>query len=373
MQKNSPFFKYSKIIFNIGGAILIPAFIISSLSGFLNPTIFRGITFFAIGFPVLLVAAFVWCLLCVIIFYPGKWWCFLFLLLGTENLFKTYPFRAEKEFTISKDSNTLRVVSWNVNEFLYGQAGDNSWVVKQKSMLDFLKSMDADVLCFQDYIVSPGYAERDVTKFMKDSLGFTYYFFSMDDLDYGTIIFSKYPITDSARVKYKLSSHPESVAHADINVKGKSYRIFTTHFKSMFLHHNTLTPELLGDLKYVKEDTALLFHSNMAERLEYFDRIHSKQALLVSQELQKTKTPFIFCADLNSVPASYVYHSLRKNTKDAYLEAGSGLRGTYRSAKSLLRIDVILTSKNLRTKQFYSPSIELSDHYPLVADISLAN
>lgn len=373
MQKHNPFFTYAKKIFTIGGALLMPAFVISSLSSFLNPAIFRGITFFAIGFPILFVAVFIWCLLSVTIFYPRKWWYFIILILGTKNLASTYPFRTEKDFKNTKERNTLRVVSWNVNEFLYGEAGDKSWVVKQKSMLDFLKSMDADVLCFQDYIVSPGYAERDVTKYIKDSLGFSYYFFSMDDLDYGTIIFSKYPITDSARVKYKLSSHPESVAHADINVNGRNIRIFTTHFKSMFLHHNTLTPELLGDLKYVKEDTALLFHSNMLERLEYFDRIHSKQALLVSQEFKKTRTPFIFCADLNSVPSSFVYHSLRKYTKDAYLEAGSGIRGTYRSAKSLLRIDVILTSKNLSAKQFYSPSLDLSDHYPIVADISLSN
>lgn len=373
MPDKTPFFNSIRKIFNIGGAILIPAFIISSLSSFLNPVIFRGITFFAIGFPFLFIASLIWMLLSATIFNPGKWGYFVFLLLGLKNLLFAYPFRAEKDFIATKDSNIIRVVSWNVNEFLYGEAGDNSWVVKQKSMLDFLKSMDADVLCFQDYIVSPGYAERDVTRFIKDSLGFSHYFFSMDDLDYGTIIFSKYPITDSARVKYKLSSHPESIAHADINVKGKSIRIFTTHFKSMFLHHNKLTPELLGDLKYVKEDTALLFNSNIPERLEYFDRIHSKQALLVSQEFHKTSTPFIFCADLNSVPASYVYHTLRKNTKDAYLEAGSGIRGTYKSAKSLLRIDVILTSKNLSTKQFYSPVLNLSDHYPLVADISLSN
>lgn len=373
MTKEIKKFKIAHRLFSIVGFILFLLFFISSLSGYMHPATFRGVTFFAIGFPFLFLACFSWCILAVLFFFKRKWWLFILLVPAYKNIRHSYPLRTSSVFTTKKEEGDIRILSWNVNEFLFSSPEEETWKVNQKKMLDFIKETNSDILCFQDYIVSPGYAERDVTAFIRDTLGYSHLFFSMDDIDYGTIIFSKLPIQDSGRIKYNLKSHPESIAYVDLLVDSKKIRVFTTHFKSMFLHHNKLTKELLGDLKYVKEDTSILFHSNMLERLEYFDRIHALQAALVTEQFQNTKIPYLFCADLNSVPASYVYQSLRKNTKDAFLEKGGGIRGTYKNAKSLLRIDVILTSKDLQTKQFYSPQLDLSDHYPLVADIRLAN
>lgn len=371
IKEKNPFYSIHKL-FTAVGYIVFFLFFIGAFSEYMNPAIFRGVTFFAIGFPFLFLACLCWCVAAVL-FFKRKWWLFLLLVPAYKNLFNSYPLRANSDFNLTKEVNDIRVLSWNVNEFLFSKPEEESWKIDQKKMLDFIEETNPDILCFQDYIVSPGYAERDVTRFIKDSLGFPYFFFSMDDIDYGTIIFSKFPIQDSGSIKYNLKSHPESIAYVDVLINSKKMRVFTTHFKSMFLHHNKLTKEILGDLKYVKEDTALLFHSNMLERLEYFDRIHAMQAALVAEQFEKTTIPFLFCADLNSVPASYVYQSLRKKTNDVFLEQGGGIRGTYKSAKSLLRIDVILTSKDIKSKQFYSPQLDLSDHYPLIADIQLAN
>ena len=371
IKESKPFYSIHKL-FTAVGFILFFLFFIGALSGYMHPAIFRGVTFLAIGFPFLFLTCLSWSVIAVL-FFKRKWWIFILLFPAYKNILNSYPLRASTDFNFTKEVNDIRILSWNVNEFLFSNPEEESWKVDQKKMLDFIKESNPDILCFQDYIVSPGYAERDVTKFIKDSLGFPYMLFSMDDIDYGTIIFSRFPIQDSGRIKYNLRSHPESIAYVDLLIKSKRMRVFTTHFKSMFLHHNKITKEVLGDLKYVKEDTGLLFHSNILERLEYFDRIHALQAELVMEQFNNTKVPFLFCADLNSVPASYVYQSLRKNTNDAFLEQGSGIRGTYKSAKSLLRIDVILTSKDIKTKQFYSPQLDLSDHYPLVADIQLTN
>jgi len=373
MQSDSIVQKISRKIFNISGGFILPLFIVSCFSGFLHPEKFRGITFLAIGFPFLFVFALIWCLMAIGFFYRGRFWLLLLLLPGLINLSYTYPLRIEAGFNSVKDKNALRVLSWNVNEFLFSKPGSNAWVYEQELMLNFIRNSEADVLCFQDYIISPGYAERDVTRFISDSLGYKHFIFTMDGIDYGTIIFSKHPIINSGSKKYPLKIHPESLAFADIFFQEKTIRIFTTHFRSMFLHYNKLSPAILGNLKYVKEDTALLFNTNILQRMEHFDRVHASQAEMVNQVLNDTRIPYIFCADLNAVPSSYVYHSLRKQTKDAFLEAGAGLKGTYRSAKSLLRIDVILTSKKLKTTQFNSPSLDLSDHYPLVADIKLVN
>ncbi|MEO0065284.1 MAG: hypothetical protein RI983_610 [Bacteroidota bacterium] len=51
-------------------------------------------------------------------------------------------------------------------------------------------------------------------------------------------------------------------------------------------------------------------------------------ASMVNEMLSKIQIPYIFCTDLNAVPSSCVYQQLRKETKDTFLEAGAGLKGT---------------------------------------------
>ena len=85
--------------------------------------------------------------------------------------------------------------------------------------------------------------------------------------------------------------------------------------------------------------------------------------------MDTTTIPYVFCGDLNAVPASYVYHILSKNLNDAFLQNSIGWGSTYNSKIPFLRIDVVLTSKQLTTTKYQSPKLQLSDHYPVVADI----
>lgn len=373
MTSQHPIFTFIKTSIAALGFPLIFIYWIGAFSGWMDPHIFTGITFLAIGFPLLFLASFLWCCIIVLLFRKKSWMVFLLLLPGSFNLFNTYSIRFSQTFNTTKDPQSIRVLTWNVNEFLFSKPEAESWKYDQAKMLNFIKEVNPDILCFQDFIVAPGWAERDIPEFIRDSLGFSYQFFSMDDIAYGTIIFSKFPIKNSGRIVYTQPSHPESIAYADVEIKNKTIRIFNTHFRSMFLHHNKLSSAVLGNLKYVKEDTNFLFQSNRFERLEYYDRVHTVQAQQVIDAFDDTKMPFIFCADLNAVPSSYVYQLLRQNTLDAYLENGSGLRGTYKKGSFLARIDLILTSIDWKTVQYYSPKLDLSDHYPVIADLQLSN
>ncbi len=370
---NQPLFKFFKKAFALAGILLFAIFLISCFSSWINPHYFKGITFLAIGFPFLFLTTFIWCMIAVLLYGKTVWFCFLLLIPAYFNFTNIYSFQSKQDFHLEKPTNQIRILSWNVNEFLFSRPEDESWKYDQQKMLMFIKEMNADILCFQDFIVAPGWAERDIPKYLSDSLGYTHQFFSEDGLAYGTIILSKFPIKDSGRIIYNQKIHPESIAYADILIGKKELRVFNTHFRSMFLHHNNLSKEVLGDLKYVKEDTGFLFTSTRLERLEHYDRIHTNQAKQVIEAFDQTSVPFIFCADLNAVPASYTYRILRKNTKDAFLEKGAGIGGTYKKAAFISRIDYILTDKKIDIKQYYSPKLNLSDHYPVIADIQLAN
>jgi endonuclease/exonuclease/phosphatase family metal-dependent hydrolase len=79
----------------------------------------------------------------------------------------------------------------------------------------------------------------------------------------------------------------------------------------------------------------------------------------------------ILAADLNSVPASWVYHHIRGGWSDVFLQLGSGVGSTYPSSVPWLRIDYLLTNKGVKARQFGQYRLSISDHDLLVADVQV--
>jgi endonuclease/exonuclease/phosphatase (EEP) superfamily protein YafD len=127
----------------------------------------------------------------------------------------------------------------------------------------------------------------------------------------------------------------------------------------------------VGYFEFVKADTGYLFHSTRFDRMEYYDSMHAVQAQMIKKQLNNTRHPYIFCADMNAVPSGYVYQHVKEGLRDAFLMAGSGLGGTYHRFSFTLRIDDMLTSPDFTAIQYSSPHLDLSDHYPLLADFQI--
>jgi endonuclease/exonuclease/phosphatase family metal-dependent hydrolase len=86
----------------------------------------------------------------------------------------------------------------------------------------------------------------------------------------------------------------------------------------------------------------------------------------------------ILCGDLNDVPSSYSYVTIRGKRKDAFLEKGSGLGKTFVSGRSrflgwlpTLRIDFVLLDPEIEVVQFKQINEQISDHRGLITDIEL--
>lgn len=103
-------------------------------------------------------------------------------------------------------------------------------------MLALLKDQQADVLCLQEFHTSenPGYYNN--IRAIREELGFAYHYFPYDkDGDrnyYSSVIFSRFPIVDSALLRYPRPSQPEALVQADIQVNNDTIRVFTTHLQS---------------------------------------------------------------------------------------------------------------------------------------------
>ena len=365
-----------KIILLTALILYVLVFLLSCFSSQIPPSRFSYITYLSLGFPVLF-AGYIGVVIPVVyyLFRKQRWIVFLILLPSYNNVAAVFSFHLPHRFQTVKQKGQVRILSWNVNAFLYKpyEVLGIKERAKQAAMVDFIKEMQADILCFQDFAEAPEMYGKVNISYIADSLHYPYHYFSEDGANYGTIIFSRLPVIDSGRTKYTERKYPESIAYVDVLSGKDTLRIYNTHLRSMNLHQEIITPENIGYLEFVKEDTAVLFHVSRYQRLEYFDCIHARQAQIVKNKLGNTKLPFVFCADLNAVPSSYVYHYIQNGLTDAFLAKGSGFSGTYHKFTPALRIDVILMNNKVRPTQFYSPKPDLSDHYPLITDIQLHN
>jgi endonuclease/exonuclease/phosphatase family metal-dependent hydrolase len=97
----------------------------------------------------------------------------------------------------------------------------------------------------------------------------------------------------------------------------------------------------------------------------------SIQADIINQVLEDSPHPLVFCADLNDVPNSYAYFTVKGKMQDAFLKKGFGIGRTYSALSPTLRIDYIFAGKDFRVRQFNRIVRKTSDHYMIVADLEL--
>jgi endonuclease/exonuclease/phosphatase family metal-dependent hydrolase len=102
------------------------------------------------------------------------------------------------------------------------------------------------------------------------------------------------------------------------------------------------------------------------------------QSDIIEREVSRSPYPVIVCGDLNDVPNSYAYQTVRGDMQDAFLEEGAGLGKSFISGRSkfltwlpTLRIDYIFMSPVFEVTQFRMVTRKLSDHRGLITDLKL--
>lgn len=372
-SKTTAFFRR---VFLIAGILYSIIYLVSCLTPYISPLVLWPLTFLSLGFPFLLVGMILLLLTSLVANRKYSLLLLLIIALGFKNISTVFAFNSPHKFQQKKTAGSIRVLSWNVNNFINCKKSNDTPGNPCSKILNFIKHSDADILCLQDFSNFNGPDYRSTFNYIKDSLGYKYSYFpdnysynpKLSQEQYGTPVFSRFPISDSGRLTFAEISYNESLVYVTIHINGDSIRIFNTHFLSMDIHTNMPVP---NGRNFLKSDTALMFHSNTFRKLKRFDKIHIQQAQQVKEFMNKSKLPFIFCADLNSVPTTYAYHQLNNGLKDAFLSTGFGLGRTYDSISSTLRIDVVLMSKVLKPVQHYTAHIHVSDHFPNIADFRI--
>ena len=178
---------------------------------------------------------------------------------------------------------------------------------------------------------------------------YPYFYYSHDnDGDkhfIGSIIFSRYPIIDSGMVRYPRPTLPEALMYADIKVNDDTIRVYTTHLQSLQFKKSDY--EKIDRIKEAEgemvSDSKTIF-SKLRTGISY----RKIQADIVKKVLEDSPYPFLFCGDLNDVPNSYTYFTVRGDLQDAFLKKGFGVGRTFRPCHLLFALIIYLRIRILK-------------------------
>ena len=299
------------------------------------------------------------------------WLPLLVLLFGFKSISVFIGFNKPAAFRYEKKPEQIRIASWNVARFLEWKKNDSEKSRKRLKMLEQIKKQDPDILCLQEFFYSPEPQFYHNIKEIQD-MGYPYFYFSYDPdgwLQYiGSAIFSKYPIIDTGLVRYFRPAMPEALVHADIKINDDTIRVYSTHLQSVQFRQ----PEYQAINEIKNADDSLIDNSKtVLAKLRKAMRYRSTQADIVRQILDDSPYPVVFCGDLNDVPNSHTYFTIRGDMQDAFLEKGFGIGRTFSSLSPTLRIDYILADDHFKINQFTRVVKNLSDHFMIMADVEL--
>lgn len=365
--------RFTKIFFIVFNVFVAIVFLLACLAPYLNPQKWWVISLMGLGFAFLAITL-IALLLFWLLFNP-RWMLISLVALGIgyKSIMVFFGFHVSDKFDYDKPKNALRIAHWNVARFVEWKRNNNKGSQTRMKMMDQIKEQNADVLCFQEFFTSTDSIYYNNLKYIVKELGYPYYYFSYDnDGDrqwYGQAIFSKYPLLDTALIRYPKPSLPEALMHADIAFNGDTIRLYTTHLQSVQFQKEDY--QAIEDIKNTNEE-GVKKSKGVGSKLKRGVINRALQANIVREEINKSPYPFILTGDFNDVPNSYTYFTIKDDDlQDAFLLTGLGIGRTFVNISPTLRIDYILTTKNFEIKQFNRIIKNYSDHYMLVADVEL--
>jgi endonuclease/exonuclease/phosphatase family metal-dependent hydrolase len=369
--------------FSITYTALLCVFLAASVTPYLHPASWWFVGFTGLIFPYLFLALLIMMLFCVLfkrtrLAIAGL----IAIVISIPSIGLIIGLHFSGSFTPTKDSTTLRVMSWNVRRFTpYNKDYFDPKNNNLKDIIEEVVKYQPDVLCLQEFYTGPSKKRKNLELF-RDSLGYPYV--SIENItnggarsQSGTVIFSRFPFAKT--YVYQLpdayATAAEDPVAADILVGKDTIRVITFHLQSYgFLNRD------YEDLYKIKnqEDQGLRASKNIFRKMQYAFSLRGVQSDMIKREVTRSPFPTVVCGDLNDVPNSYAYQTVRGNMKDAFLEKGAGLGKSFISGRSkfltwlpTLRIDYIFTSSVFEVTQFRMVTRKLSDHRGLITDLKL--
>lgn len=350
-----------------GFAVLL--LLASYLAPQVSPKVFWPLALLAFGFPYLLLlhAGFL-----------GYWLLFrrkrmllsgAALLLGWSHIGDHVRLRARSDAP-EGIGEPVKLLSWNIRLFdLYNWSGNKR---TRDAIFGVLRREDAGILCLQEFFHSSNnriFRTRDeLVQDMgyREHLGWAA---SAVHEKFGVATFSRHPITARGKVDFGRPSGNICI-WTDIAVGSDTVRVYNAHLASY--HFGRDDYHFLEALEQERRaDSIRLGGMRILRRLRLGALRRAEEAGRIVAHMAGSPHAVILCGDINDVPMSYAYRLLRAKRRDAFVESGAGLGGTYIGKLPKLRIDHILHDAAIASWAFQRLPEELSDHHAITAMIAV--
>jgi endonuclease/exonuclease/phosphatase family metal-dependent hydrolase len=311
----------------------------------------------------------------VIIFFLAVYWfirkrwiigsfCIIMLAVSTPNMLRTYCSVPDYETVHNPDG--IRFLSYNVHLFSWFE--NEKGIDNANKMLDYIAATGSDVVCLQEFLYHN--SGTYTLTYIKEKLK-SYPYSHIEVLSHNRRVskciatFSKYPIVEQKAVKFDVPYHGAIISA--INIKGTVYNVVNCYLKSNQLteQEKDLTPDYIGTKPADKSAQGLI--SRVYNKLVKASLERCNEAETVAREIEKINRNMIVCGDMNDIPASYVYRTMRGHMKDAMLLTHSFPNAgvTFHEGIYNFRIDYFFISDNIKPCEFSIDKQPMSDHYPI--------
>lgn len=368
-----PFFRrFTKKIFILSNIFVGIFFIAGASVKYLEPARWWFLSLFTLLLPYLLFILIVFILFWLLV---KPYWSLVSIAaiaISFHAVREIFPLNFET-FHKEKGKNSVRVMSWNVEFFSI--LNHKTHPEKKQQMLDLINSYQPDIACFQEVVAGENKNAINYLPDLLDSLRFKNYLYSYRlkdnfDLDhhFGILILSKFPIVRKQTIVNNPNNYNSTYQFIDVLIGSDTVRVFNVHLQSL---------KFTTDNKEYLEKGPANNEKNIVESKSIISKIkqgvlkRSSQAFYLKDEMNHSPYPIILCGDFNDVPVSYAYEIIGDGLQNAFVKKGSGISRTYNSISPTLRIDNIFVSNDFTVNQFDRISVDLSDHFPIVSDISI--
>jgi endonuclease/exonuclease/phosphatase family metal-dependent hydrolase len=344
--------------------LFVVSLLVSACAKYISPHLFWLIAFFGLGFPYLVLVNLIFVI----------YWISQFRREGLISLviiffcFFTVRNYLQISFSNSGSNNDIKVTSYNCMLFdLYNWSKNAQ---SRQHILGQLQEINPDVLCLQEFYNSNKMKEYYNIDTVMHTLNTKYYHVEYTTIahehnHFGIATFSKYPIINKGKIVFNTRSNNICI-YTDVLIEKDTVRIYNMHLQSISFSKKDYT--FIGDLQDDDDAKDELENSkSILRRLKRAFVKRAEQAELVNASVKDCRYKVILCGDFNDTPASYAYHIISKDLKDAFVEKGNGFGRTYAGKFPQFRIDYIFHSRDMKCTQFARSEETFTDHFPITA------
>lgn len=362
---------FTKGFFLIINFAVVLLFLAACMAPYISPAWFWPISFITLAFPFLLGVLIIFLIGWLFFNYRYALLSLIALLLGWKSISAFVAFHMPSGNRAVKSDSTLTIMSYNVSQFGLYREKDSKY--NRQAMFAMIKKQELDIVCFQDFYTSEKKNDFNNREDISREMTLPYRYFSSDfNRDgmqhWGSIIYSRFPIIASDKVKMSVGPRSESLIYADIQKGDDTIRVINMHLESYRFDKKDYSA--IQKIKN-QEDTGLKATKSIIQKMREAYIRRSQQADIVGDFIRQSPYPVIVCGDFNDTPASYTYFTIKGGLQDAFLQKGLGIGRTFTGLAPTLRIDYVFVSNHFKVNSFQKIISDLSDHYPVIANLSL--